>query len=194
MDFYDKLVISITIVIVTIFCVFNTFCFASSIGPVPYSILNDASFVYTDDIVPLTGFTVYYIPLIVDHSYTINFQVSSGGGARYRAFFFDNVDFGSQKYNGAFIGSGFTFVADGTYDYFAFCSNSEFSKLEFIDNTDDGQTTAVKKLSSYVGIDTLWNVFEISVPYIVVVVLVGFGSYLIFHNIKEISKGREKMN
>lgn len=46
-------------------------------------------------------------------------------------------------------------------------------------------------LSKNVGISNIWNTFEIAIPYILVVVLVSFGFYLIFHAIREISRGRD---
>lgn len=54
-------------------------------------------------------------------------------------------------------------------------------------------TNAISTLSTTVSSDALWGVFANSVPYIGVVVLVGFGFYLIRRMIKGVSKGKAKI-
>lgn len=54
-------------------------------------------------------------------------------------------------------------------------------------------TNAVSTLSTTVSSDALWGVFASAVPYIGVVVLVGFGFYLIRRMIKGVSKGKAKI-
>ena len=49
---------------------------------------------------------------------------------------------------------------------------------------------AVATLSSTVSADALWGVFNTAIPYIGVVVLAGFGFYLIRKMIKGVSRGR----
>lgn len=51
-------------------------------------------------------------------------------------------------------------------------------------------TNAVNTLATTVSSDALWGVFNTAVPYIAVVVLAGFGFYLVRKMIKGVSKGR----
>lgn len=52
---------------------------------------------------------------------------------------------------------------------------------------------AVNTLSTVVTADALWGVFADAIPYISVVVLVGFGFFLIRRMIKGVSKGKAKI-
>lgn len=52
---------------------------------------------------------------------------------------------------------------------------------------------AVNTLATTVSADALWGVFADAIPYISVVVLVGFGFYLIRRMIKGLSKGKAKI-
>ena len=52
---------------------------------------------------------------------------------------------------------------------------------------------AVSTLAGTVSSDALWGVFASAVPYIAVVVLAGFGFYLIRRMIKGLSKGKAKI-
>lgn len=52
---------------------------------------------------------------------------------------------------------------------------------------------AVNTLSTTVSADALWGVFGDAIPYISVVVLVGFGFYLIRRMIKGVSKGKARI-
>lgn len=53
--------------------------------------------------------------------------------------------------------------------------------------------TAVSSLATSVNAATLWGVFNDAVPYISVVVVVGFGFYLIRRMIKGLGKGKAKI-
>lgn len=55
----------------------------------------------------------------------------------------------------------------------------------------EGISTVSLILSNFLNFNDLWSVFKLAVPYVLVVVLVSFGFYLIFHAIREISKGRD---
>lgn len=50
---------------------------------------------------------------------------------------------------------------------------------------------AVDDLVNNVGIASIWNIFDISINYIVIVVLVAFGLFIIFRIIRKVSKGKE---
>ena len=52
---------------------------------------------------------------------------------------------------------------------------------------------AITSLSTTVSADSLWGVFNSAIPYIGVVVLVGFGFYLVRKMIKGVSHGKAKI-
>lgn len=52
---------------------------------------------------------------------------------------------------------------------------------------------AVNTLATTVSADALWGVFGDAIPYISVVVLVGFGFYLVRRMIKGLSHGKTKI-
>lgn len=56
-----------------------------------------------------------------------------------------------------------------------------------------GMSTAINTLSTTVSSDALWGVFNTAIPYIGVVVLVGFGFYLIRKMIKGVANGKAKI-
>lgn len=190
MDFYDKLITAIVCVIVTFICVFNTFSFADT--EVEPSVLSDIS-VINSKFVESTNSAVVY-SLIEGHSYT----------------FYNNVSFSRKIYFSSEFpsygvpaiehtvdsNSTYKFTVDSdSYFYVSQVSSSvDYMLLNKLVDTTQGLPFAVNSLVENVGINNIWETFEISLPYVGVVVLVSFGFYLIFHNIKELSKGREKMN
>lgn len=56
-----------------------------------------------------------------------------------------------------------------------------------------GMANAVNSLSTTVNAGSLWGVFADAIPFISVVVLVGFGFYLVRRMIKGLSKGKAKI-
>ena len=52
---------------------------------------------------------------------------------------------------------------------------------------------AIGTLATTVSSDALWGVFASAIPYVSVVVLVGFGFYLVRKMIKGVSKGKAKI-
>lgn len=52
---------------------------------------------------------------------------------------------------------------------------------------------AVSTLATTVSSDALWGVFADAIPYVSVVVLVGFGFHLVRRMIKGVSKGKAKI-
>lgn len=57
----------------------------------------------------------------------------------------------------------------------------------------NGMNEAITTLSSTVSSASLWGVFASAIPYISVVVLTGFGFYLIRRMIKGLAKGKAKI-
>lgn len=54
-------------------------------------------------------------------------------------------------------------------------------------------SNTVTSLATTVNADSLWGVFADAIPFISVVVLVGFGFYLVRRMIKGVSKGKAKI-
>lgn len=52
---------------------------------------------------------------------------------------------------------------------------------------------AITTLSATVSSDALWGTFNTAIPYISVVVLVGFGLYLVRKMLKGVSQGKAKI-
>ncbi len=56
-----------------------------------------------------------------------------------------------------------------------------------------GMKAAITTLTSSVSAEALWGVFNEAIPYIAVVVVVGFGFYLVRRMIKGVSKGKARI-
>lgn len=201
MDFYDKLVISITMVIVTIFCLFNSFCFAdtSLSGVQKNDLVQQNLGVGNNKLVFSESRFGCYFSLKAGHRYKITNKFDTFVHYCFTDLVPDDgvsVLDGGQNLNS---GSSHTFNANrDTYLFiFIYAPVSEelsIDDISIIDLSPPGFSTAVTDLVYNVGVENIWNTFGISLPYVLVVVGVGFGFYMIFHSIKEISKGREKMN
>lgn len=194
MDFYDKLFTSVLCVIVTVFCCFNVFCFAES-----YSYI-DVQPVYVENLRPLNSVLSFSEP-----TYGYSFQLQAGSTYRVTAdrseiyycflseFPVEGLSASSLKFNEP---GSFEFVADSDsslyfYNYSSSPQAINYLKVQKV--VPSGISTAVESLVDNVGVNSIWNTFEIALPYVGVVVIAGFGFYLIFHNIKEISNGKENM-
>lgn len=87
-----------------------------------------------------------------------------------------------------------------TYDFLA--SSTEFLFFDFSPAYSTGagisltrervgsMDTVVQELANVVSPNQLWNVLNDSIPYVLIVVVVGFGFYIIFKLIKKFSKGK----
>lgn len=62
-----------------------------------------------------------------------------------------------------------------------------------MEEVTSGMSNAISSLSTTVSADALWGVFGTAVPYIGVVVLVGFGFYIVRKMIKGVSKGKARI-
>lgn len=81
-------------------------------------------------------------------------------------------------------------LTDKNYNYFVVSTNKA-NDVFSVKTKNNGMIESVDGLVNNVGINSLWNIFDISVNYIVVVVLFAFGVYIIFRIIRKISKGKE---
>lgn len=62
-----------------------------------------------------------------------------------------------------------------------------------MEGVSTGMDNAITALSSTVSAASLWSVFTSAVPYISIVVISGFGFYLVRKMIKGLSKGKAKI-
>lgn len=192
MDFYDKLITAIVCVVVTFICLFNTFCFAdTTIQPELVENLAGSNGVFVDS--DRFDCLVYSLSSCHTYIYTNNLATSR------TIFFSSSVPAPGVAIGNSFQvapGSSYTFSVD--YDTYFYLSDVSSNVSNLYVNTlvdiTNGLQLAVSNLVENVGISNIWETFEKSLPYVGVVVLASFGFYLIFHNIKELSKGREKMN
>ena len=220
MDFYDKLITAIICVIVTFICVFNTFCFAESYDTVitPTYLFN-ASLTYPNSqfgqVCTITDSNDYFVFYSIPSYYGCNYHFTidfSDYPSTNPTFFrlFECSEFpqvGSQLKVLDYFEINQGDILD--FDYYLsvdkqlyLCLSSNGTGNQYVwdhinittDYLPNGFNDVVNSLVENVGISSIWETFETSLPYVCLVVLAGFGFYLIFHNIKELSKGREKMN
>lgn len=192
MDFYDKLLTSIVCVIVTFICIFNTFSFGSS----ELQKLDGAVLSFSGSIISSQNNSVYYFELDNDYIYNIDFYNCSN----FRYAFSNSVELGSTIFDFHDLGNLDSYhlsIDPSSYSYLYFdFSNADSDSFNY--NISKSYkydfSFVINSLVEKVGINNIFDTFEISLPYVFVVVISGFGFYLIFHNIKELSKGREKMN
>lgn len=192
MDFYDKLISAIICVIVTFICLFNTFCFADT----EISGIRLDGFGGYQTIHPVSGIYGIYFYISDPGKYIINSDVQSTVGSyRTDETPANGVTTTSQPSLTLTPSSqNKTFIVNEPGYYLFYSSDNEYSISSISITRDSSFTYVISSLSDQVGISNIWNTFEYSIPYVSVVLLAAFGFYLIFHNIKELSKGREKMN
>ncbi len=90
--------------------------------------------------------------------------------------------------------SEFTYtVTDDTYFYFTTYTHEQPYFLFCEDITPNVMNSTVTQLAFYVSNTNLWGVFKLAIPYILIVVIVVFGFYLIRRMIKGLSKGKSKV-
>lgn len=191
LDKWDKIGIATLIVFFTIFVVLNTFCFgAQNISLVKF---NNAVFSNGTIVSSSRNRVGGYIQCKKGHTYSVNFEGFPGLN-----YAFTDVlpDFGVSYYGSSYKTSSFEFVADKDF----FVCYSGFLDIEdgdindyvtIVDDTPGGMLGAVTILTNYFSLYSLWGVFVSALPFILLVVLVAFGIYLISHAIKEVSKGRD---
>lgn len=190
MDFYDKLVVSITLVIVTIFCVCSNLVFAAS---VPYTVSTGLR-VQDDTIV--SSDTSKYLYFRVSPGVTYTLKSNRQSGTYGIAFLNEEPKVGLVVSDIRYLGAGSSL--DISYDnstyLFIFGWSATSDDFESLTVTYDSSfSNVIKQLSVTVSPSDLWSIFGSSVPYIFVVILVGFGFYLVFRAIRGVSKGRSNI-
>lgn len=106
----------------------------------------------------------------------------------------------TPEVNGEYTFLFSTSTNEFTFDYYCIencylCINGDLlgttQRIFVTRDLAEGMTSSVTGLVENVGISQLWNIFDISINYIVVVVLFAFGCYIIFRIIRKISRGKE---
>lgn len=190
LDKIDKIVISLIFVFSTFFSVFTIFSDASESENVSFDVINDVE-IDLNGIVKsnFSGSSIGYIELEKGYIYTIT------PPKNWSLHFYLSNDVPN-------LGVSCVKLGNIRNDSFEYVCNS-FSQYLFLDfqwsnpnilisrRPIPGFSGAVDDLVSNVSPSALWKTFNLSIPYILVVVLVAFGIYLITHSIREISKGRD---
>lgn len=89
-------------------------------------------------------------------------------------------------------GESYDFLAtSNTVLYVCFNTTSNGSSFTVTREKIGGMSSTVDELASIVSPSALWNIFDISINYIVIVVCVAFGIFIIFKLIRKLSKGKE---
>ena len=187
-DKLDKIFTCFVLIIVTIFCVLNTFCFAAE--NVDYMIANDLS-------ISLTVNTFQYNVdndvgyFLVQSNYIYHISNNSNYN-RYIALSSSVPVVGGEYQFLKKLEPGETFEFRGNlnnqYLYFDFANITGVTVTsEKVGSMHDSMILLSESLTS----GNIWSVFGNLVPYILIVVLFAFGWWFFEHWIKEISKGRE---
>ncbi len=190
MDLYDKIVISVTLVIMTILCVFNNFCYA--VEDVGYEVVSNIEINPSLNFFrPFTGSSTGYFPLEKGYIYkfipknsSVHLAVSSKVPEAY-----SNYNY-IKKLE---VGESYSYISSSSSDFLYFSFSWAGGDFEITRELIPGMSGSIALLSSTLNPDSLWGVFGSSIPYVCIVVLVGFGFYLIFRIIKGVSKGRAKI-
>lgn len=207
LDKWDKIGIASLIVFFTIFVVLNTFSFGAD--SISFNSLDNAVVnVSLNKIVESTGGKILYAPLQKNSKYSFQFSVGSASLEPQRQITVrickaSEVSIGSTVVvlstaiiddNSKDFTYEFNTFSDGNYFLVISLSGAWFTTLPNdvfkLYNINGNYNNVISDLVDNVSFN-LWNVFNNGIPFILVVVLVSFGFYLIIHAIKEVSKGRD---
>lgn len=188
MDFYDKLFISVTCVIVAIFAIFNTFCFATDYS---FNVIEDRGFI-DGFISDYPGADLYYCNLHsgVNYKFTIIKELPVTHIMREAS----SVDLGTPVKDTIFFAAEYPVgtVLNYTPSDDVICFHSSTINLnDYITvSTSNSMQASIQSLINSLGILFFWDTFIKSLPFVLIVVLVGFGFYIIFKLIRKIAKGK----
>lgn len=196
LDKIDKIVISIIFILGAVFSFLNCLVFATDIPEgyyfVPPSGVVNVTFNWSNDhLFGYSGTSSTYYSLDNAEYIIINGDTRSFQFCFTKEFPANNVPiFGMKNLN--LNGSEVINVRDTDYKYLLVTntvSSSDFSVYKY----STGLSGVSNQLADEIGPGALWDIFDTSIPYILVVVLVGFGIYLIFRMIKGLSKGKGRI-
>lgn len=195
LDKWDKIGIASLIVFFTIFVVLNTFSFGAEVPSDFYKldyfdVYKDLIFDYTGLVKTSNNANIYKYKLKNGNNYILL------NGSYFYNYVLTNTDDISLDY--VFTDKVSTVESSGSQIYIYNSDNFDYLYITFYeDNFVDvytnanGMTDAISSMIDFVSVDAFWSVFNKAIPYILIVVLVAFGIYLITHAIREISKGRD---
>lgn len=194
MDFCNKLFKTSLVVLLIniIFCLFFIIpCYCAEEESVSFNVVTGLQMSSSSDSV-FTSYNsstrgVAYFPLEYGYSYTITNTSNSlrilGSSSEVP------VLGGNYHFVGRLpAGSSFTYVP--TYNDFLYFNVFEGDNFSVSRVKSEGMAGAMSLLVNDVGISALWSIFDVSINYIVVVVLFSIGVYIIFRLIRKLSKGK----
>lgn len=190
LDKFDKVVISLIFIVFTIFTIFSTFSFASENVE-----LDEVKGVYVDRnsnyfIIGNEQYGTSYCKVESGYIYTVDcingalgVQIAFGNDVpASNVLYYDRLSIGGD-------GSSYSFIVPNNFKY-AYFYGSWSGFIRVTRERVGGMDNTVQYLADSISPDNLFNVFNISIPYILVVVVVSFGFYIIFKLIRRLSKGR----
>lgn len=189
MDFYDKLIICVTLIAIVVILAFNTFCSAAT--TVPYEKLEDVR-IKNDIIESGSGF-IYSFPVEKGRKYKLNYVISEPTGSNIKAYTSDSPEIGSTVSEFSYIGTGYQFEVKEDYNYFLFYTDVDKSNVYLEDISETGFQSAIGSLVHTVSSNSVWSAFGNTISYILVVVIVSLGFYLILKMIRNLGKGKAKV-
>lgn len=185
LDKWDKIGIASLIVFFTIFVVLNTFSF----GAKNVSLIRiDGLGLSGNTLKSTANRTGVYFSVVEGATYTIS---NNATGQPVLCFLNEIPSEGVQIIPGVVrLNGSYTFVAKSSYNYIYVQGDIDSFNIS-VTQDSTSMKISLLKLSSSLSFSDLWGVFRNCIPYVLVVVLVSFGIYLISHAIREISKGRD---
>lgn len=194
LDKIDKIFISLVFIIVTIICIFNNFCYASTDITNTGVVFNDLYVVGgTNKVGRLDGAQIVSYPLKVGHTYELS---CSRVNSTY-SFSESEVLLGvsTTPRETLQVNKVYSFTANNPYLY-VYVSNylgfeNDFNSYIKLVDVTNAFSSSISQLYYDVGVSQIFSVFEKSIPFLLIVVLFSLGVWFIKHNIIEHSKGRD---
>lgn len=201
LDKFDKIVISLIFIVLSMFSIFNCFSFASISLELSY--LSDSWVRFTGEnfniikIVDSPGNKLAYIRL--SKGVTYNFRTVPGSSFSYVFAVAESpsINAGSQlKYVrdlNTSTNNNFDYTVTSDNEYMVIYASTPNVNYDYVDISvvSTSMASSLNLLINNVGFSQLWSVFEFSLPWVLVVVLFVFGWWFFAHWIKELGKGRE---
>ena len=191
LDKIDKIFISLTLIIVTMFSIFNCFCFASEDENVSVSFVQDLRMNFTTKkFETRQGDVVAYFQVEKGYKYFVKFSSTVQRNFVLSSDYPSNgVSF--EVYQTVSAGNDIVLEYVANDNAFLFMTYNGQSRFEVVRQPLLGFQGAIDKLTQDVGLTNIWFSFDKSLPFVLVVVLLSFGFWFFSHWVKELSKGRE---
>lgn len=177
----------------------------ASYEEIDFSTVNNLVVSDTSDVFSYHNFrSVYYVPMEKGYKYLVNFNgdYTDTGVTYIRIVSCSEVPAVGVSFQILFS-VNLTDDKQTSFEYFNYSDNTYIvispsgsapanpaTYISFSRDVVNGQSSAVDGLVNNVGIDNLWNIFDVSVDFIKVVIIVALGVFIIFILIRKISKGK----